>query len=43
MTLEMKLRIIADCEARKRVVIRNVEADLCCSKKVLMEMKKAGI
>jgi hypothetical protein len=39
-TLDMKLKIIADNEAGKQEVIRNVEADLCCYKEVLTEMWK---
>jgi hypothetical protein len=34
-TLETKLTIISDFEARKRELIRNVEADLRCYKEIL--------
>jgi hypothetical protein len=42
-TLETKLKIIADFEAGKQAVIRNVEPDLQCYKDVLTEMKKPRI
>lgn len=38
MTLGEKLKIIVDFEAGKRVIIRNVETDLCCCKGVLAEI-----
>jgi hypothetical protein len=41
--LETKLKIIADFEAGKQAVIRNVEPDLQCYKDVLTEMKKPRI
>jgi hypothetical protein len=42
-TLGTKLKIITDSEAVKRVVIRNMEADLRCYKEVVIDMKKARI
>jgi hypothetical protein len=43
MTLEIKLKIIANFDAGKCAVIRNVEADLHCYNEVLHEMKKPRI
>jgi hypothetical protein len=41
--LKMKFKIIADFESGKHTIIRDVEANLCCYKEILMEMNKPRI